>query len=63
MPITAGHRDKRQSVPAAIFWLKTRARWREAAPIIEAEPLSINVTVHFVSPTGEVRTMPTLPRT
>ena len=28
--------EGRQSVTAAIFWLKTRARWREPAPAAEA---------------------------
>ena len=54
--------EGRQAVTAAIFWLKTRARWRETAPGAEAEPVSLEVRVHVVSPTGEVRTMPMLPR-
>ena len=54
--------DGRQAVTAAIFWLKTRARWRETAPGVEAEPVPLKVTMHVVSPTGEARTMPMLPR-
>ena len=46
--------DHRQSVTAAIFWLKTRARWREA-PALYAdrdEPVT-EIIVSFVAPEGK----------
>ena len=54
--------DGRQAVTAAIFWLKTRARWSETASQEVAEPLSIRVVTHFVSATGEVREVQGPPR-
>ena len=54
--------DGRQAVTAAIFWLKTRARWSETASQDAAEPLNIKVVTHFVSPTGEVREVQGPPR-
>ena len=54
--------EGRQSVTAAIFWLKTRARWRETAPEALTDLMPRMVTVQFVSPTGEVREARALPR-
>ena len=44
--------DHRQSVTAAIFWLKTRAGWREASPddSTPKEPVEIRTVREFVAP-------------